>query len=102
VPGEVEVVLETAAVDAGPAARGDAPAGARCRVVRRTSYPRAAAGPGAPNLLVLLVDTLRADAVGAYGAAAPSPALDALAARGLVFEQAVAAASWTLPSVSRS
>jgi arylsulfatase A-like enzyme len=52
------------------------------------------------NLLVLCVDTLRADELGAYGRE-PSltPALDRLAAEGIVFERAHAAASWTLPSV---
>jgi arylsulfatase A-like enzyme len=98
-PGEAEIVLETAAVDGGLPLAGR-PGWSALRVVRRTRVPRQTSGPGAPNLLVLLVDTLRADAVGAYGAAAPTPTLDALAARGLVFEQAVAAASWTLPSVA--
>jgi len=50
---------------------------------------------------VLLVDTLRADRLGCYGASpSPSPNLDALAAGGLLFTQAIAQSSWTLPSVS--
>lgn len=53
------------------------------------------------SLLVLLVDTLRADRLGLYGnVPSPSPTLDALATRGLVFEQALAQSSWTLPSVA--
>jgi arylsulfatase A-like enzyme len=63
----------------------------------------AACGAEAPaprNLLIVCVDTLRADELGAYGAE-PSitPALDRLAAESVVFERARAAASWTLPSV---
>ena len=53
----------------------------------------------APNVLLVVVDTLRADAVGAYGAPGdPTPRLDALAADGIVFEQAIASAPWTRPS----
>ncbi len=53
----------------------------------------------APNILVIAVDTLRADALGTYGAEGdPSPAIDALAARGIVFEQAHTQASWTRSS----
>ena len=56
---------------------------------------------GAPDSVVLfLIDTLRADRVGAYGYPRPTtPNLDALAAEGVVFEQAYAPAPWTLPSV---
>lgn len=51
------------------------------------------------SLLLITIDTLRADRVGAYGAGAgATPGLDALAARGLVFEQARAAVPLTLPS----
>lgn len=54
-----------------------------------------------PNLLLLSVDALRADRLGAYGCAdCETPAIDALAAGGVMFEQAVAAATWTQPSVA--
>jgi arylsulfatase A-like enzyme len=53
-----------------------------------------------PNLVLVVIDTLRADHVGAYGyTRATTPRLDALAARGVRFEGAHAATSWTLPSV---
>src|SRR3954470_12725296 len=55
--------------------------------------------PRARNLLLVTIDTLRADHVGAYGyARARTPALDALAAGGVRFERAYAAAPITLPS----
>jgi choline-sulfatase len=55
-------------------------------------------GRGASVLLVT-IDTLRADHVGAYGAkTGATPHLDALARRGAVFEQAVASVPLTLPS----
>ncbi|MEZ4216440.1 MAG: sulfatase [Myxococcota bacterium] len=51
------------------------------------------------TLLLVTFDTLRADFVGAYGGAlAPTPALDALAREGAVFERAIAAAPSTIPS----
>lgn len=52
-----------------------------------------------PNILLVVVDTLRADALGTYGAPGnPSPRLDAFAEDAQVFESAVAQASWTRPS----
>ena len=54
-----------------------------------------------PNVLFITVDTLRADHVGSYGyAAAQTPALDALAARGIRFEHATTVAPLTLPAHS--
>ncbi|HVR71128.1 MAG TPA: sulfatase-like hydrolase/transferase [Vicinamibacteria bacterium] len=52
-----------------------------------------------PNLLLVTIDTLRADRVGAYGyAAAATPNLDRLAAGGVRFENAQAAVPLTGPS----
>ncbi|MGI9432025.1 MAG: sulfatase [Myxococcota bacterium] len=52
-----------------------------------------------PSVLVVVIDTLRADAVSAYGdAPGTTPALDRLAEAGLLFEHAFAPAPWTLPS----
>jgi arylsulfatase A-like enzyme/cytochrome c-type biogenesis protein CcmH/NrfG len=54
-----------------------------------------------PNVLLITIDTLRADHVGSYGyAAARTPALDALAARGMRFTQAATVAPLTLPAHS--
>jgi arylsulfatase A-like enzyme/Flp pilus assembly protein TadD len=51
------------------------------------------------SLLLITIDTLRADRLGAYGArSGATPVLDALAAQGTVFEQAHAAVPLTLPS----
>lgn len=57
--------------------------------------------PERPNVLLILVDTLRADHVGAYGyGRATTPETDRrLAREGVVFERAYAQAPWTLPSV---
>ncbi len=57
--------------------------------------------PPPPNVLVLSVDTLRADHLGFYGYGKPtSPHLDHFAASAVVFERALASASWTLPALA--
>lgn len=53
------------------------------------------------NVVIILVDTLRPDRLGAYGdERALTPAMDALAASGTVFRNAYAQSSWTNPSVA--
>lgn len=52
-----------------------------------------------PNVLIVTIDTLRADRVGAYGATtARTPTLDRLAAEGLRATDAIAQAPITMPS----
>ena len=52
-----------------------------------------------PNLVVVTLDTTRADALGAYGQALPvSPIFDRLAREGVLFEDAVSTSPETLPS----
>src|SRR5262249_312911 len=53
-----------------------------------------------PNVVVILIDTLRADKLGSYGSpAGASPDLDALAAGGVRFADVIAQSSWTRPSI---
>jgi arylsulfatase A-like enzyme/Flp pilus assembly protein TadD len=60
--------------------------------------PLAAAEAG-PNILLVTVDTLRADHLGCYGSTSVrTPAADALAARGALFTRAFAHSPLTLPS----
>jgi membrane-anchored protein YejM (alkaline phosphatase superfamily) len=54
-----------------------------------------------PNVLLVVIDTLRADRLHCYGAPRrTSPHIDALATHGVLFERAYAAAPWTLPAVA--
>lgn len=54
-----------------------------------------------PNILLILVDTLRADHLGAYGYPRPtSPELDAFAQENLVFDYALATTPFTPASVA--
>ncbi|MBM3321083.1 MAG: sulfatase [Candidatus Eisenbacteria bacterium] len=56
-------------------------------------------GRSRPNLLLIVVDTLRADHLGSYGYPRnTSPAIDRLAAEGTRFENAFTPAPWTLPA----
>ncbi len=53
------------------------------------------------NLILIVIDTLRADHLGAYGYPLDtSPSLDRLAREGVLFADAVAQAPWTRPSVA--
>jgi choline-sulfatase len=69
--------------------------------------PRAAAASAVPpparhpDVLVYLVDTLRADRLGCYGYPKPvSPHLDRFARGAVLFEDAIAQAPWTRPAVA--
>ncbi|RMH18267.1 MAG: hypothetical protein D6696_13415 [Acidobacteria bacterium] len=82
----------------------------RPRLVAPAAAPQPAAaddppagGPPAsrPDVLVYLIDTLRADHLGCYGYPRPtSPQIDALAAEAALFEHAIAQSSWTKASVA--
>jgi arylsulfatase A-like enzyme len=61
------------------------------------------AGVTAPraNVVLYIVDTLRADHLGCYGYARPtSPRIDAFAAGATLFESMIAQSSWTRPAVA--
>jgi arylsulfatase A-like enzyme len=66
------------------------------------ALPFAACGRSRPpNVVLIVVDSLRADALGPHGSQpSVSPHIDRLAAEGLRFERAIAPASWNLPSLS--
>lgn len=74
------------------------------RLARTTRESRAiAALPDAPerasNVLVIILDTVRAASMGLYGAPEPTtPRLDQWSRSGTVFEWAFSPAPWTLPS----
>lgn len=58
-------------------------------------------GDRPPDILYLLVDTLRADHLGSYGYERPtSPHLDRLARQGVLFEHVSSVAPWTNPAIA--
>lgn len=55
--------------------------------------------PAAPNVILITIDTVRADHLGCYGAASiHTPTLDALARDGVVFDRAISQVPLTWPS----
>jgi len=54
---------------------------------------------GAPNIVFITLDTVRADHLSSYGYSRPTtPNIDRFARTGVLFENAIAASSWTLAS----
>jgi arylsulfatase A-like enzyme len=51
-----------------------------------------------PNILLVTLDTTRADRLGVYGAANPTPTLARFAQDAVVYDRAYSTSSWTLPS----
>lgn len=64
--------------------------------------PRASASSppnSTPNVVLIVLDTVRADHLSAYGYHRPTtPNLERLARKGVLFENAISPASWTIPS----
>jgi arylsulfatase A-like enzyme len=69
-------------------------------IVEKSALSKLPPAPaGTPNVVVILVDTLRADHLSAYGyERATSPNIDHIANQGVLFENAIATSSWTLPT----
>ncbi|MFQ6104930.1 MAG: sulfatase [Candidatus Glassbacteria bacterium] len=56
--------------------------------------------PDGPNVVLIIVDTLRADHLGCYGyGSKTTPHIDALSLDSIVFKNAICPAPWTSPSV---
>ncbi|MFW6031736.1 MAG: sulfatase [Myxococcota bacterium] len=57
--------------------------------------------PSEPNVVLITVDTLRADHLGCYGHPRPtSPHIDRMARKGVRYERALSQAPWTLPAMA--
>jgi len=70
-------------------------------VINKMRRVRARSTPDEPNVVMIVLDTLRADRLGTYGSdRGVSPGLDALGNKGVVFDRAFAASPWTWPSTA--
>jgi arylsulfatase len=68
---------------------------------REGAETRAPSAALRPNLVLVTVDTLRADHLGSWGyPRATSPHIDRLAASGVRYKRAISQAPWTLPSMA--
>ena len=87
-PGSIRRLVGGAALTAALAACG-------------AGLPDGTSEPRRPNVVLYVVDTVRADRLGVYGYGKPtSPRLDAFAADAVLFENAYAQSSWTRPAVA--
>ena len=85
---EIELVLRTTSLEGHPHPIWGNP-----------SIETPPTGKGPTNVILIAVDTLRADRMSCYGYERPTtPHLDALAADGVRFESAVSNCNWTCPS----
>jgi len=66
-----------------------------------TACGRPASATKRPDIILVVVDSLRADYLGCYGFDGKvSPVLDSLASESIVYDNAIAPAPWTKPSVA--
>jgi arylsulfatase A-like enzyme len=66
---------------------------------RRATATLGPARAGAPNVLLIILDTVRAMSLSLYDYSRPTtPALEQFASRGVLFTRAISPAPWTLPS----
>ena len=71
------------------------------RLVRVGARPRTRSSPEQPSVILVVMDTLRADHLSTYGYGKPtSPHLSELAERGVLFETCYSTASWTWPATA--
>lgn len=88
-PPRLLLLLTLLAWSCGPASPDD------------STSPAEPTGGRPPDLILVVVDTLRADHLSTYGYHRPTaPVLDGLAGRGVVFEDVTAQSSWTQPSMA--
>ena len=83
--------------DAGQQPRDSAPATSEGKAEAPAPEP----APTRPNVLLITIDTLRADHVSAYGHEKPTtPFVDSQARRGVRYETTYSTSSWTVPALS--
>ena len=81
-----------------PTRRAFLQAGAAAALAPYLEGVAAAAGGARPNVVLVIIDTLRADYVGAYGGRAYTPNIDSLAARGVRYTRFYPEAMATVPA----
>ena len=73
----------------------------RVQVLTAVDAPTATPPTDAPHVVLVTIDTWRADRLGLYGSPRPtSPWLEEFAQEAVVFERAIAPSSWTWPTMA--
>ena len=103
-PGDTITIRTVARGPDGAVIESDTPVFAGVgglRLERERSVPRTRSSSGRPNVVLVVMDTLRVDRLSTYGyERETSPVLTGLAERGVLFENAYATSSWTWPSTA--
>ena len=95
--GQLTLRVESDAPDAAEVRCGFA----ELSVIKKMRRVRAQPSPETPNVIMIVLDTLRSDRLGTYGYDLnTSPNIDALGESGLVFDRSYAASPWTWPSTA--
>ncbi len=85
----------------GDGAEGVKSGFAELSVIQKVRRVRAQSTPDKPNVVMIVLDTLRSDRLGMYGSdRGVSHGLDVLGNKGVVFDRALAASPWTWPSTA--
>ncbi len=97
VPAEQPPAAQAASASAGDKAVGEPEPATPTSTAKQESRPPV---PSAERVVLIVVDNLRADRLGAYGYRdhPVTPAMDRLAEQGILFENFHAASPWTAPS----
>ena len=75
--------------------------GARSRGLPRSKATASTNPSDQPPIVLITIDTLRADSLGSYGSEIGlTPSLDELARESVLFERTVASSPWTMPSMA--
>ncbi len=75
--------------------------GARSRGLPGSKATASTSPSDQPPIVLITIDTLRADSLGSYGSEAGlTPSLDELARKSVLFERTVASSPWTMPSMA--
>ncbi len=97
--GAITIRLRTSFV--GAELKGTIAGFGRPRIARQLTRRRKESSADALNVVVVLVDTLRADHLSVYGYARnTSPFVETLAGQGVTYESAISTSSWTWPAVA--
>lgn len=78
---------------------GSAPGGGADLGEERPLSVTRRAAPDSPDVVLVTLDTLRADRLGPYGGSL-TPRMDRLAGEGVIFRRTLASSPWTVPSVA--
>ncbi len=80
---------------------GLAPGGGCREESQETPSATPSAPEPTPNVIIILIDAMRADVLGTYGNPRDiTPTLDSIAAESVTFDRVISAAPWTQPSIA--